>query len=234
MKLSDVIVAGGILAALGLFTLVPEQSVTMKLFSQNHSFVMSFFKFAVLCTLGELVAVRITSGRYYRPCFGLAPKFIVWGLIGIVIHTAFCIYAAGTPYLLTELGFSLQVGAVAQESFPARLGLAFSISLLNNILFAPLFMTAHAVVSTHIEKSGGTLAGVCKPLNVSAILHEIDWNMLWGFVFKKTIPFFWIPAHTITFLLPPEFRVLFAAALGVVLGIILALASLKSAKTVAV
>jgi hypothetical protein len=51
--------------------------------------------------------------------------------------------------------------------------------------------------------------------------------MVWGFVFKKTIPFFWIPAHTITFLLPPELRVLFAAALGIVLGVILALASLK-------
>jgi hypothetical protein len=45
-------------------------------------------------------------------------------------------------------------------------------------------------------------------------------------VFKKTIPFFWIPAHTITFLLPADFRILFAAILGVALGIILAIADL--------
>ena len=45
------------------------------------------------------------------------------------------------------------------------------------------------------------------------------------FVFKKTIPFFWYPAHTITFLLPGEMRVLFAAILGVVLGVLLAIAA---------
>jgi len=49
----------------------------------------------------------------------------------------------------------------------------------------------------------------------------------WNFVFKKTIPFFWYPAHTITFLLPVDYQVLFAAILGIALGTILAMASLK-------
>lgn len=48
-----------------------------------------------------------------------------------------------------------------------------------------------------------------------------------GLCFKKTIPFFWFPAHTITFLLPGDARVLFAALLGVVLGIFLAIAARK-------
>ena len=51
-----------------------------------------------------------------------------------------------------------------------------------------------------------------------------------GFVFKKTIPFFWIPAHTITFLLPGQYQVLFAALLGVALGIILSIAAVMSRK----
>lgn len=42
---------------------------------------------------------------------------------------------------------------------------------------------------------------------------------------KKTIPLFWFPAHTITFLLPGTWQVLFAAVLGVALGVILALAN---------
>jgi hypothetical protein len=50
----------------------------------------------------------------------------------------------------------------------------------------------------------------------------------WGFVFKKTIPLFWYPAHTLTFLLPAEYRILFAALLGIVLGVLLSVASLKS------
>jgi len=45
-------------------------------------------------------------------------------------------------------------------------------------------------------------------------------------VFKKTIPLFWIPAHTITFLLNPDYQVLFAAFLSIVLGAILAVADL--------
>jgi hypothetical protein len=49
----------------------------------------------------------------------------------------------------------------------------------------------------------------------------------WNFVFKKTIPLFWFPAHTITFLLPSQFQVLFAALLGVALGVILAIANNK-------
>ena len=50
---------------------------------------------------------------------------------------------------------------------------------------------------------------------------------LWGFLFKKTIPLFWVPAHTITFMLPPEYRVLFAALLGVMLGVFMSLATRK-------
>jgi hypothetical protein len=53
----------------------------------------------------------------------------------------------------------------------------------------------------------------------------------WNFVLKKTIPFFWIPAHTITFLMPADFRVLFAALLGIVLGVILAVANMKKTET---
>lgn len=59
------------------------------------------------------------------------------------------------------------------------------------------------------------------------IMQNLNWRVQWGFVFKKTIPFFWFPAHTITFLLPGEMRVLFAALLGVALGVILAVAARK-------
>ena len=56
-------------------------------------------------------------------------------------------------------------------------------------------------------------------------LAGLDWHRQWNFVFKKTIPLFWYPAHTVTFLLPGDARVLFAALLGVILGILLAVAA---------
>ncbi|WP_027185941.1 hypothetical protein [Desulfovibrio inopinatus] len=230
MKSSDVFIALAIVLACIGFTVIPETSPTVGAFVQEHGFFMSFLKFAVLCTLGELIALRITSKKYTRPGFGLLPRCLMWGLIGILVHVSFIIYVTGTPMLLEALGVSSLFGSMG--GFGSQLLLAFSISVLLNTLFAPLFMAAHSVVDMHIESTGGTLKGFLSPIPVSRFLGNIDWNMLWGFVFKKTIPFFWIPAHTITFLLPPEVRIVFAAILGVALGVILAFASLKSAENV--
>ena len=75
--------------------------------------------------------------------------------------------------------------------------------------------------------NGGTLRGLFTPINMGEIMQNLNWKVQWGFVFKKTIPLFWFPAHTITFLLPGEMRVLFAALLGVLLGVILSIAARK-------
>lgn len=227
MKSSDMPVVLGIALVLGVFVFVPGLFDSFNALSRSHDFLVSFLKFGVLCTLGESIALRITAGCYNRPGFGLLPRFVLWGLIGLVINAAFIIYAMGVPHLVAALGIPLPADALAGGSFAHRLGMAFAVSVLINFLFAPLFMTAQTVASIHIGETGGTLAGFFSPIAVGRTLHGLDWSMLWGFVFKKTLPFFWVPAHTITFLLPTELRVLFAAALGVALGIILALASLK-------
>jgi hypothetical protein len=99
-----------------------------------------------------------------------------------------------------------------------------------NTCFAPVFMTVHKITDMHISQHHGRLKSLITPIKVKNILSALDWNVQWNFVFKKTIPFFWIPAHTITFILPANFRVLFAALLSVALGLILAFASLKSAE----
>ena len=100
-------------------------------------------------------------------------------------------------------------------------------SVSMNTIFAPVFMTLHKITDTHILMHGGTLRGFFTPLDMGGIMSSLNWKVLWGFVFKKTIPFFWFPAHTITFLLPGNMRVLCAALLGVVLGILLAVAARK-------
>ncbi|MBG0194345.1 hypothetical protein I4O91_15035, partial [Clostridioides difficile] len=46
-----------------------------------------------------------------------------------------------------------------------------------------------------------------------------------GFSVLKTIPFFWIPCHTIVFLFPAEYRVIASAFASIALGLILALAN---------
>ena len=78
-----------------------------------------------------------------------------------------------------------------------------------------------------VENNGGTLRGLFTPIKMGEIMQNLNWKVQWGFVFKKTIPLFWFPAHTVTFLLPGEMRVLFAALLGVLLGVILSIAARK-------
>ena len=68
-------------------------------------------------------------------------------------------------------------------------------------------------------------------MNVRQIITHLDWDTQWNVVIKKTIPLFWFPAHTITFLLPAGLQVLFAAFLGVALGVILALANNQKTAT---
>ena len=106
-----------------------------------------------------------------------------------------------------------------------KLWVALDISVTMNTIFAPVFMTFHKITDTHILDCGGSLRSLVTPIPMTRIITHLNWDAQWNFVFKKTIPFFWYPAHTITFLLPGEVRVLFAAILGVVLGVLLAIAA---------
>lgn len=125
------------------------------------------------------------------------------------------------------MGFE-KAGAVMQEGFSvSKLFVAFCISVFMNTFYAPVMMTLHKITDTHILNTGGTLGGLFTPIDFRGIITNLNWDVQWNFVFKKTIPFFWYPAHTITFLLPVDYQVLFAAILGIALGTILAMASLK-------
>ena len=191
-------------------------------FNLEHGLVMSFLKFAILATLGESLGLRIRKGIYDYKGFGLLPRAIVWGFLGITIKVSFLLFQPGAVNLLGYLG------AAVGDSFGLKLLQAFTASYLMNLIFAPVMMSLHKITDTHILETGGTVKGLFSKTDVAIILQKVDWSTMWGFVFKKTIPFFWIPAHTITFLLPASFQVLFAAILGIVLGVILAFAANKA------
>jgi hypothetical protein len=198
-----------------------------KNFNHSHGFVMAFIKFGILATLGEVIGLRIKSGKYYEQGFGILPRAVVWGFLGLTIKLAFLIFASGTPVFIQYLGMKNAIEIFKGPFSLNKLIIAFSISASLNIIYAPVMMTFHKITDTHILKTGGTIRGLFTPIAFVPILQNLNWDVQWNFVFKKTIPFFWIPAHTITFLLPSDFRVLFAAFLGIVLGVILAIANLK-------
>lgn len=196
-------------------------------FYSSWPFAGSFIKFAILATTGEMIGLRIRTGRYFAAGFGILPRAVVWGVLGLTIQAAFIIFAAGVPVLLEFAGARGAIAAMTGPLTPAKAGVAFSISLLLNIFYAPVLMTAHKVTDSHIENTGGTVKGLFSRMDISSILKGIDWDTHWGFVLKKTIVFFWIPAQTINFLMPEQFRVLIAAIYGIILGMILAFASIS-------
>ena len=87
-------------------------------------------------------------------------------------------------------------------------------------------MLVHHITDIFIVENYGHFP--LSKIDIVSLLGKVDWERMWGFIYARTIPFFWIPAHTVTFLLPPEFRILFAAFLSVVLGLLLSTAKRRS------
>ena len=210
------------------------------LYNESYWLITSFIKFALLATLGEIIGLRIKSGSYIVPGFGIFPRAIVWGFLGLSIKLSFVVFGSGVPIFLEKsCGLTNTINAMKfndlLDAFNNGLGgvrllTAFSISVCMNLIFAPIMMTLHKITDTHITNNQGTVKGLFTFIKFKEIFPSLNWFVQWDFVFKRTIPFFWIPAHTITFLLPNEYRIAFAAILGVALGIILSIASLKSKK----
>lgn len=84
-------------------------------------------------------------------------------------------------------------------------------SILLNFTCGIVMMAAHRITDAWID-------GVTRP-----VLNAIEWPLFWQVVVFRTIPLFWIPAHTLTFLLPAGFRFVWSAFLSSALGLILAL-----------
>jgi len=227
MKRQDIFFIMGAVTLFAPFFIFPELFRWYEEVNRAHPYLLAFFKFAILATGGESLGLRLQKGRYNESGFGLFPRAVVWGILGIWIAAAMKLYAVGAPWFVEGLGIEGVVAAMLSGVSWLKLLGAFSISVWMNTTFAPVFMTCHKVTDAHILKNGGMLKALVTPIRFGALLGELNWRVQWNFVFKKTIPLFWIPAHTVTFLLPSEWQVLFAAFLGVVLGVLLSVAALR-------
>jgi hypothetical protein len=229
MKKKDIFILLGVILFFAPFFIFRTVYQFYEEINQHIPLIMAFLKFALFSTFGEVLGLRIRTGNYNMPNFGIFPRAVVWGFLGMWIALTMSIFRTGVPEFLDkyQLFHGINVAMICKFSFLKFLG-AFSISVMLNTTFAPIFMTLHKITDIHIMQTGGTLRGFCsKKIQFDSILESINWKVHWGFVFKKTIPLFWIPAHTITFILPHHLQVLFAALLGICLGIILSVAARK-------
>lgn len=228
MKKQDFVVILIVLVVLAPFFVFNCVYQTYLNWNASNPYLLAFVKFAILGTFGEMLAARIRTGHYYNAEFGVFPKMVIWGLLGMWIALAMKIFAIGVPVVMEKLFETEGLAAAMQGEFSLmKLAGAFCISVIMNTSFAPVFMTLHKMCDMHIAQYHGKVACLTKPICMAELLSSTNWSAQWNFVFKKTIPLFWIPAHTITFILPASFQVLFAALLGVALGLILAIAAKK-------
>jgi len=214
----------GIMTAIILFLIYPSTRSVFLDAVKEHPYIMGFVKFSILATMGELLAIKITVGEFKNPA-GLIYRFIIWGLLGMLFALTFPLFAAGVKGCMNAKLLPVITG----NKFGNDLLTAFFTSAIMNIIFAPTFMFFHRITDTFIDLGEGKLSKIFK-VSLADVVKKIDWTGFISFVLLKTIPFFWIPAHTITFMLPKQYQVLMAAFLSIALGAILAFSKRKMPK----
>ena len=202
-----------IIAAFAAILIIPATRETFKRLSAAHPYLMGFIKFALLATVGEVLALRISKGAWLLPRL-IGWRMLIWGAIGVAITFMMKTYAFGVEGLM-EKGLLPGKG----ESAGSKILKAFYTAAVMNLTFGPTFMSVHKCTDKYLELRAD---GVRAP-GLKRVIEGIDWHRFVSFTLFKTIPLFWIPAHTLTFLLPAEYQVIAAAALSIALGIILSI-----------
>ena len=208
---------GLVISVFALFAavlIIPSSREIFEKLSGSHPYLMGFVKFALLATAGELIAIKMATGKFIKPCYLIA-RIIIWGVIGIWITYMMKIFFLGSGAMISA---GLLPGKLLEpNSIAYKLIRAFATAATMNLTFGPTFMAVHKCSDTYLAlraKNG-------KAVKLTEVINAVDWNRFVSFTLFKTVPIFWIPAHTVTFLLPPEYQVMLAALLSVALGIIL-------------
>lgn len=195
---------------------VPESREAFMAFTGAHPYAGGFIKFIILATMGDLLGIRLIKGDYVIPK-GIILKALVWGIIGMMSTLVFTLYMGGASAAQNAGLLPFAGVGIAQ---------AFFGSAVMNLTFGPMMMFFHRIMDLWIdssyEKNGKA--------TLDSLVDKIDWHSLVEFSWAKTCLFFWIPAHTIVFMLPSQYRVLVSAFLSIALGLLLAFA--KKEKTV--
>lgn len=157
-----------------------------------YPIITAMIQFAILGTLGDIIAKWIIKGKLFLPYSFIT---LVLKMIEWAILAIFIKYAF--------VGFHGFVdGLTGHGMLPEmnKFGYAFAISTTMNLQFGPFLVIMHRFFDNVIAKQ-----------NNWANINKGMLSLLW----------FWIPAHTITFILDRPFQIGLAAVWSVVLGIIL-------------
>ncbi len=190
-----------------LILVIPQSREVFEHFTSTYRYGSSFVKFAILSTMGELLGLRIIRNQWVKPP-AIGVRFIIWGFLGMAVALVFSVYNGGVIY-------AQSVGALpgAEVAFLT----AFFTSTIMNLTFGPMLFVSHKFTDLFLDLKFGSKI---KNVNIDLILKNYDWETMVKFTWFKCCLFFWIPAHTIVFLLPPNYRIIASAFLSIALGLI--------------
>ena len=163
-----------------------------------HPIFMAMIQFAILGTLGEFISKWIIAKKIFMPFTPLITlwKMIEWAFLAVLIKAVFVGFADnGFVHALMN-----HAPAFLPKAEPGSFLFAFFVSATMNIQFGLTLVIGHRVLDNLPLKQKNW-----KGLDKGML------SLLW----------FWIPAHTVTFMLPVDYRIGLAALWSVVLGLIL-------------
>lgn len=154
----------------------------------------AMLQFAILGTLGEIISKWLVRKNFQYPFTALITiwKMIVWAVLAVTIKYAFKGFTGFVEILMAS--------GMWPRFESGSWGHAFSVSAMMNLQFGLFMVLMHRVLDNLPEKQKNWQN-----------LHKSMYSLLW----------FWIPAHTITFMLPDELRIGLAAVWSLALGLIL-------------
>jgi len=211
MKKGDLI-WGGLLLLIISILVVPSTRAAFMQATETHPYIAAFFKFAILATMGDLLGARIVSGNWIKP-EGSIYKAAVWGVIGLALSLSLIVFSTGVASAQSKGMLPFMNSVFAR---------ALLTSMAMNITLSPVVFLFHKFTDTYIDEKCKSSE---KNIDLKYLVSKIDWYTYINFSLLKTIPFFWIPCHTMVFLLPAQYRVIASAFLSIALGLILALAN---------
>jgi hypothetical protein len=157
-----------------------------------YPIITAMIQFAILGTLGDTIAKWIIKGKIFVP----------FGFLTLILKMVeWAILAVFIKYAFT--GFQGFVDSLVEHKMlpvTNTFGHAFFVSTFTNLQFGPFLVIMHRLFDNIIARQRNW-----------AYINKGMLSLLW----------FWIPAHTITFMLDKPFQIGLAALWSVVLGIIL-------------
>jgi hypothetical protein len=160
-------------------------------------------QFSILGPLGEVIANVMRTRRLEWPFSFVTTvlKGLAWAILGIVIKYGFA-GCKGACAALVDQG-------LLPQALGNGLGWAITVSVVTNLFFGPQMMVLHRVEDNLIDRKWD-FTGIQKA---------------WA-----TLVWFWIPAHTVTFILPTHYQIGLAAVWGLCLGIIMGITNKPARK----